>query len=247
MTRRRELREKITKENLIDLRNRGMTVAEIAEYFDVSRGAIEYRVAKYDLHKPLMSKKDLKKVYEMAKDHTADEIAEICNVDIHTVRAWFKEAGTKPLPGKIGKRKYEVDLDYIKRQFASGMRLSEIAESLGMSAETIKLRFREAGEDWQECIKNLPRWAVDIKRYYGVLPDDMEHKPGTIGKNCMRSPMRSCKYCSGRECVYLSIEGHKRPSNPWNCTDYMRASVSEKRRAQSSITVTGGISDEKFI
>ena len=29
------LREKITKENLIDLRNRGMTVAEIAEYFDV--------------------------------------------------------------------------------------------------------------------------------------------------------------------------------------------------------------------
>lgn len=210
----------ITKEKLIELRSSGLTKAQISEQLECTTAAVDYWVKKFNLQRRYLKRDDEIKFKKLAEQHTQSELAEIYNVDTRTIQGWLKKMQIKAARS-ANTRRIELDKDYIRRKFLAGFTSAEIAEDLGVSKHTILDRLHEDSELSELAWQKDQKWRKDIKRYYGVYPET-DDKPGTVGKDCMKKHMASCKYCSGGDCMYLAITGHRRPSPPWNCKEYER-------------------------
>lgn len=83
----------ISKKDLLDLRDKGYSRVQMAEYYGCSLDTIAHRLSYFGLVRKYMRKKDRIKMIDMAKIYTAEDIAKIYNIDVRTVYYWLNRLG----------------------------------------------------------------------------------------------------------------------------------------------------------
>lgn len=214
----------ISKDEIMELRKKGYTIMDMAEYFDCSKGKIDYLIRQYGIGKSYKTY-DKNKLLTIAKDYTVRELANMYNTSERQIRMWLDDLGIKAKKSEVTRRK-ELDVNFISQQMRMGYTADEIGEKLGVCGTTVLRRLHEAGAD-VSGLQDVAKWKKEIKEYYGIAPET-DDKPGTIGKNCMSKRQYSCKYCSSGDCMYLVVEGCRRQSPPWNCQQYTRRKKGER-------------------
>ena len=83
----------VTKEELISLKESGLSIIQIAEKLNCSRKTVTDRMREFGLNRKYLKRKNGAKLVEMAKIYTAEEIAEICGCEVRSVYYWLRMMG----------------------------------------------------------------------------------------------------------------------------------------------------------
>lgn len=169
-----------TEDTLRELKEeQGLTDAQVGEMFGVSASTVkEYRM-RWGIRAYGRTAGPRKPTYEQMqtwKDEglTDDQISELVGFSTDTVRRWRREYG---IDGYIGvgmyERRYQENIDKALTLRKRGLLISEIAEIIGVAADTIsnwlppELRRPRTQIDKKSGMKMLYQWIVWYKHHNG--------------------------------------------------------------------------------
>lgn len=195
--------------DLLEMRSDGKTIADMAEKYHVSMSTITHRL----MENNVSMRKDVpteEELRKLAKTMTAADIAVKYMVDITTIYhlAW-RYGGIK-----FHRKRTEIDIQKIVSLLESGVTKTDVAKQFNTSVSVINKRLEEIGWKQKKVVRTVK------------------------GRRCTPSNNAECLYSSGGYCMYLIIEGHRRPCLPSECTCYKRATQREKMAVHSKFGIS---------